>query len=129
SGEKARPFGRTKLSTSRVIVPRSGVTRYTPAKDRSHCSGAEGRVHGSVKYTQPSDLTTTSLGRLSRRPWKLLAITVRLPSASCRVTRRLSCSHATRRPWRSLVNPLARFVGSLNVDTPCPGTYFMRLLL
>ena len=36
---------------------------------------------------QPSDLTTTSLGRLSRRPWKLLATTVRLASISCRVTR------------------------------------------
>src|SRR6266545_2486567 len=78
---------------------------------------------------QPSDLTTTSLGRLSRRPWKLLAITVRLPSSSCRVTRRLSCSQAINRPWRSRVRPLARFVGSWNRDTPWPGTYFIRLLL
>jgi len=78
---------------------------------------------------QPSDFTTTSLGRLSRRPWKLFAITVRLPSSSCRVTRRLSCSHASKRPWRSRVSPLARFVGSWNTVTPWPGTYFMRLLL
>src|SRR5580700_6342827 len=38
----------------------------------------------------PSDFTTTSFGRLRRRPWKLLAITVRLPSSSCLVTRRVS---------------------------------------
>jgi hypothetical protein len=38
---------------------------------------------------EPSDFTTTSLGRLRRRPWKLLATTVRLPSSSWRVTRRV----------------------------------------
>ena len=78
---------------------------------------------------QPSDLTTTSFGRLSRRPWKLLATTVMLPSSSCRVTRRVSCSQATSRPCRSRVSPLARLVGSWNSDTPPPGTYFIRLLL
>src|SRR5215472_5187650 len=78
---------------------------------------------------QPSDLTTTSLGRLSRRPWKLLATTVMLPSGSCRVTRRLSCSHAISLPCRSRVRPLARFVGSSRTDTPPPGSYFMRRLL
>src|SRR5215470_1949798 len=77
----------------------------------------------------PSDFTTTSFGRLRRRPWKLLAITVMLPSASCRVTRRESCSAASSRPCRSRVRPLARLVGSLNNVTPCPGVYFMRRLL
>src|SRR5712692_10376820 len=75
---------------------------------------------------QPSDLTTTSLGRLSLRPWKLFAITVRLPSSSCRVTRRLSCSQASNRPCRSRVNPSARFVGSWNTVTLWPGVYFMH---
>src|SRR5271154_917135 len=60
----------------------------------------------------PSDFTTTSFGRLRRRPWKLLASTVMLPSTSLRVTRRESCSQARRRPWRSRVRPLARSVGS-----------------
>src|SRR5215469_16468221 len=78
---------------------------------------------------QPSDLTTTSLGRLSWRPWKLLATTVMLPSSSCRVTRRESCSQATSRPCRSRVKPLARLVGSSSNDTPLPGSYFMRRLL
>src|SRR4029077_21187524 len=55
---------------------------------------------------QPSERTTTSFGRLSRRPRKLLATTVMLPSASWRVTRRLSCSQATSRPCRSRVRPL-----------------------
>src|SRR6516225_9342373 len=78
---------------------------------------------------QPSDLTTTSLGRLSWRPWKLLATTVMLPSSSCLVTRRVSCSQATSRPCRSRVRPLARLVGSNSNDTPLPGSYFMRRLL
>ena len=34
---------------SSVMVPRSGVMRYTPEKVRSHCSGGAGLVHGSVK--------------------------------------------------------------------------------
>src|ERR1700730_17570489 len=49
---------------------------------------------------QPSDLTTTSFGRFSCRPWKLLAITVRLPSTSSRVTRLVSCSQAINLPCR-----------------------------
>src|SRR5258707_15558456 len=78
---------------------------------------------------QPSDLTTTSFGRFSCRPWKLLAITVRLPSGSSRVTRLVSCSHAINLPCRSRVRPLARFVGSRKAVTPAPGSYFIRLLL
>src|SRR5260370_39601276 len=78
---------------------------------------------------QPSDLTTTSFGRLSWRPWKLLATTVVLPSSSRRVTRRLSCSQAISRPCRSRVRPLARLVGPRNSDTPLPGSYFIRRLL
>jgi len=77
----------------------------------------------------PSDFTTTSLGRLRRRPWKLFAMTVRLPSSSRRVTRRVSCSHEYKRPCRSRVSPLARLVGSRSTVTPCPGVYFIRLLL
>ncbi len=34
-----------------------------------------------------------------------------LPSYSVRVTRRLSCSQVTSRPWRSRVLPLAKFDG------------------
>jgi len=34
-----------------------------------------------------------------------------LPSYSVRVTRRLSCSQLTSRPWRSRVLPLALFDG------------------
>src|ERR1700731_1346861 len=52
-----------------------------------------------------------------------------LPSSSCRVTRRGSCSQAISLPWRSRVSPLARFVGSWNSNTPLPGSYFIRLLL
>ena len=34
-GEKHRPFGPTKSSTSRVMVCKSGETRYTPANPSS----------------------------------------------------------------------------------------------
>jgi hypothetical protein len=37
--------------------------------------------------------------------------TVMVPSYSVRVTRRLSCSQVTSRPWRSRVLPLAKFDG------------------
>ena len=46
-----------------------------------------------------------------------------------RVTRRVSCSHAIRRPFVSRVRPLARFDGSRSTVTPRPGVYFMRRLL
>src|SRR5215510_14214619 len=52
-----------------------------------------------------------------------------LPSSSSRVTRRLACSQATSRPWRSRVNPLASLVGSLYNVMPPPGAHLWRLLL
>ena len=66
-----------------------------------------------MKYIAPSDFTTTSLGRSRRLPWKLLATTVMLPSASVRVTRRVRCSAETMRPCRSRVRPLASLVFSI----------------
>src|SRR5438445_18110 len=57
---------------------------------------------GSVNHTDPSDLTTTSLGELRGLCSKRLQITVIEPSCSVRVT---------RRPWRSRVLPLALFEG------------------
>ena len=66
---------------------------------------------GSVNQTEPSDLTTTSLGELRRLPSKLSISTVIEPSYSVRVTRRPPCAQPTRRPWRSRVWPLAKFEG------------------
>jgi hypothetical protein len=60
---------------------------------------------------------------------EMLGCGASLPSSSCRVTLRLSCSQAINRPWKSRVSPFARFVGSWNSDTPLPGSYFIRLLL
>jgi hypothetical protein len=50
----------------------------------------------------PSDLTTTSFGELSGLPSNRSRITVRLPSCSVRVTRRVPCSQVTSRPWSIL---------------------------
>src|SRR5215467_3606228 len=66
---------------------------------------------GSVNQTESSDLTTMSLGELSGLPSNLSIRTVMLPSYSVRVTRRVSCSHATSRPWRSRVSPFELFEG------------------
>jgi hypothetical protein len=57
-----------------------------------------------------------------------LAITVMLPSGSCLVTRRVSCSQAISRPCKSRVRPLAWLVLSWNTVMPWPGVYFIRLL-
>src|SRR5258708_2646454 len=62
---------------------------------------------GSVNQTESSDLTTMSFGALSGLPSNLSIRTVMLPSYSVRVTRRVSCSHVTRRPRRSRALPLA----------------------
>ena len=102
-------MGEVKSRISRVMSPRSGETRNTPLKSRS-CPGAG--APGSVKYVDPSEVTTTSLGRLRRMPIYLLAMTVTLPSSSTRVTRRKPCSQATSLPCASLVRPLAKLVGS-----------------
>ena len=72
---------------------------------------------GSVNQIEPSRATTTSFGELSFRPAWESASTVMPPSCSVRVTRRVSCSHVTRRPWRSRVLPLALWDGLRNVDT------------
>ena len=64
-----------------------------------------------MNQTVPSDFTTTSLGELSFLPSKRSARTVIVPSGSVLVTRRIPCSHVTRRPWRSRVLPLAKFDG------------------
>src|SRR5260370_1103940 len=66
---------------------------------------------GSVNHTLSSDFTTTSLGELSRLFSKRSIRTVTVPSYSVRVTRRLSCSQVTSRPWRSRVLPLEWFDG------------------
>src|SRR5215467_331118 len=66
---------------------------------------------GSVNQIEPSDLTTMSFGELSGFPSNLSISTVTVPSYSVRVTRRVSCSQVTRRPWRSRVLPFALFDG------------------
>src|SRR6516164_45525 len=66
---------------------------------------------GSVNQIESSDLTTMSLGELSGLPSNLSISTLTLPSYSVRVTRRVSCSQVTSRPWRSRVLPLALFDG------------------
>src|SRR5215471_18976473 len=62
---------------------------------------------GSVNQTEPSDFTTTSFGELSGFPSNRSSNTVIVPSYSVRVTRRASCSHVIKRPWRSRALPLA----------------------
>jgi hypothetical protein len=85
---------------------------------------------GSVNQIESSDFTTTSLGELRRRPSKASRSTVMLPSYSVRVTRRLSCSQVTSRPWRSRVLPLAKFDGLRNTLTrPVSSSHRMMRLL
>ena len=43
-GGEGEAVGHDKVIDDRLMVPRSGVTRYTPAKVRSHCSGDDGVV-------------------------------------------------------------------------------------
>src|SRR5262245_58964163 len=66
---------------------------------------------GSVNQTEPSDLHTMSLGEFSGLPSYRSATVVTVPSYSVRDTRRLPCSHVSRRPWRSRVLPLAKLDG------------------
>ena len=68
-----------------------------------------------MNQIESSDFTTTSFGELSRLPSKRSISTVMVPSYSVRVTRRVSCSQVTSRPWRSRVLPLALFDG-LRID-------------
>ena len=70
-----------------------------------------------MNQIESSDLTTTSFGELSGLPSKRSSTTVMVPSYSVRVTRRLSCSQVTRRPWRSRVLPLEKFDGLRNTLT------------
>ena len=64
-----------------------------------------------MNQIESSDFTTTSFGELSGLPSNLSISTVMVPSYSVRVTRRVSCSQVTSRPWRSRVLPLALFEG------------------
>src|SRR5258706_10895888 len=82
---------------------------------------------GSVNQIEPSDLQTTSLGALSGLPSNLSAITVIEPSYSVRVTRRVSCSQVTSRPWRSRVLPLALFEG-LRYTVTAPVSSSQRMM-
>ncbi len=71
----------------------------------------------------PSDLTTTSLGLLSRFPSYRSASVTTLPSPSVRDKRR-SCSQASRRPSLSRVSPFDRPLGArkTSADTD-PGVH------
>ena len=69
---------------------------------------------GSVNQMLPSRAQTMSLGEFSRLPSKRSASTVIEPSYSVRVTRRVRCSQASSRPWRSRARPLALFDGARN---------------
>src|SRR6266849_4213434 len=81
---------------------------------------------GSVNQIEPSDVTTTSLGELSRLPAKPSHSTVSVPSGSVRVTRLAPCSQVTRRPWRSRVLPLAVLDGLRKTLTaPVSSSHFM----
>src|SRR5213075_3076267 len=85
---------------------------------------------GSVNQTESSDFTTMSFGELSGLPLNLSASTVMPPSYSVRVTRLLSCSQVTRRPWRSRVLPLALLEGLRNTLTaPVSSSHFRIRLL
>src|SRR6476659_8125481 len=72
---------------------------------------------GSENQIESSDLTQMSFGELSGLPSNLSISTVTVPSYSVRVTRRVSCSQVTSRPWRSRVLPLALFDGLRNTLT------------
>ena len=88
---------------------------------------AEGPVwFGDGRYLLWSDIPNNRImrweeetGRVSvfRRPSNLSMMTVIVPSYSVRVTRRVSCSQVTSRPWRSRVLPLALLEGWRNTLT------------
>src|ERR1700675_4754520 len=84
---------------------------------------------GSVNHTDPSDLTTTSLGEFSCLCSKRLQITVIDPSCSVRVTRRMPCSQVMSRPWRSRVLPLALFDGFLKIEVWPVSSSHLRMRL
>src|SRR6266851_10060603 len=84
---------------------------------------------GSVNHTEPSDLTTTSLGELSGLCSKRLQITVIEPSCSVRVTRRMPCSQVTSRPWRSRVLPLALLEGLRKIVVSPVSSSHLRIRL
>ena len=64
-----------------------------------------------MNQIEPSFRHTTSFGELRGLPSNRSAITVIVPSCSVRVTRRVSCSQVTSRPWRSRVLPFALWEG------------------
>ena len=70
-----------------------------------------------MNHTLSSDLTTTSFGELSRLCSNESISTVTVPSYSVRVTRRLSCSQVTSRPWRSRVLPFEKLEGFRKTET------------
>ena len=83
-----------------------------------------------MNQIEPSDLTTTSFGELSRLPSNRSRMTVIEPSYSVRVTRRPSCSQVTSRPWRSRVLPLAWFDGlRKTLAAPVSSSHRMMRLL
>src|SRR6266571_4897551 len=84
---------------------------------------------GSVNQIESSDLTTMSFGELSGLPSNLSISTVTVPSYSVRVTRRLSCSQVTSRPWRSRVLPLALFEGLRKMLTSPVSSSHLRIRL
>ena len=70
-----------------------------------------------MNHTEPSEATTTSLGALSGLPSNWSISTAIEPSCSVLVTRRVTRSQETRRPWRSRVWPLAWLEGLRNTVT------------
>jgi hypothetical protein len=106
SGENAMPFGRVISLVNSVNWP--SCRRYTPLNFNSFFGSSSPPTKpygGSVKYNDPSDLKTASLGELSRLPSYFPANTVSLPSFSRRTTCPLPCWQMTTRPSRSIVNP------------------------
>src|SRR5437764_5234473 len=73
--------------------------------------GSKLAADGSENQIESSDLTTTSLGELSGLPSNLSISTVIEPSYSVRVRRRVLCSQAISRPWRSRASPFELFDG------------------
>jgi hypothetical protein len=95
--------GRDRTASS-MVQPHAGKCQV-PLLRRHRARSRIGEVDAAV---------TKSFGLLSCRPWNLLAITVLVPSSSCRVTRREPCLHAMSRvPGQ----PVALFVGSWKMLT------------
>ena len=84
---------------------------------------------GSVNQIDRSDFTTMSLGAFNGRPSNRSINTVIEPSYSVRVTRRVSCSHDSRRPWRSRVLPLVLFDGLRKTETSPVSSSHLRMRL